>query len=97
EMERELTEALGTRVAIEPKENGGKLTIDFMSEDDLRTLFSQLASRIASTKGEPGSQPATAPEEAPVPDIETTQALDDRSKEEKKIDENTFNPANFSI
>ncbi|MEI6864347.1 MAG: ParB/RepB/Spo0J family partition protein [Candidatus Adlerbacteria bacterium] len=47
EMERELTEALGTRVAIEPKENGGKLSIDFMGEDDLRVLFSALASRIA--------------------------------------------------
>jgi ParB family chromosome partitioning protein len=50
DMERELTEALGTRVAIEPKEHGGKLSIDFMGEDDLRVLFAALASRIAQGK-----------------------------------------------
>jgi ParB family chromosome partitioning protein len=54
EMERELTNALGTRVAIETKENGGKLSIDFMGEDDLRVLFAALASRIA--KGEKPEQ-----------------------------------------
>lgn len=47
DMERELSSALGTRVTIEPKENGGKLSIDFMGEDDLRVLFSALAARIA--------------------------------------------------
>ena len=52
EMERELTEALGTRVAIEPKENGGKLSIDFITEDDLRILFSQLAARVVSGPGQ---------------------------------------------
>lgn len=46
QMERDLTEALGTRVAIEPKENGGKLSIDFMSEDDLRVIFMHLANRM---------------------------------------------------
>jgi hypothetical protein len=59
QMERELTEALGTRVAIEPKENGGKLSIDFMSEDDLRVLFSALANRIA--KGATGPVPQSSP------------------------------------
>src|SRR3989338_6926937 len=50
DMERQLGEALGTRVAIEPKENGGKLSIDFISEDDLQILFAQLASKIAQSK-----------------------------------------------
>jgi ParB family chromosome partitioning protein len=49
QMERDLTEALGTRVIIEPKENGGKLTIDFMGEEDLRTLFSRMANNISQT------------------------------------------------
>jgi ParB family chromosome partitioning protein len=47
DMEKELTDALGTRVAIEPKERGGKVTIDYMSEDDLRVIFNQIAARVA--------------------------------------------------
>lgn len=39
EMEQRLTEALGTRVAIETKEVGGKLVIDFFSDDDLRGIL----------------------------------------------------------
>jgi hypothetical protein len=89
DMERELTEALGTRVAIEPKESGGKLSIDFMSEDDLRTLFAALASRIAQ---------ASAPTEAAeVPVEQSAELLDDRSAEEKTLDENSFDPKSFSL
>lgn len=69
QMERELTEALGTRVAIEPKENGGKLSIDFMGEDDLRVLFSQLAARIAQRGKEP-SQPGSTVEPTQKPSLE---------------------------
>ncbi len=43
EMESKLTEALGTRVRIDRKENGGKILIDFFSEDDVRKLLSILA------------------------------------------------------
>src|SRR6185295_5476838 len=50
DMERELGEALGTRVAIEPKERGGKVSIDYMTEDDLRVIFNQLSARLAATK-----------------------------------------------
>jgi ParB family chromosome partitioning protein len=84
-MERELTEQLGTRVAIEAKENGGKLSIDFMSEDDLRVLFSNLANKIGSVKSEVEGE------------ILPAQELDDRSEEEKVIDENSFDASNFSI
>lgn len=104
EMERELTEALGTRVAIEPKENGGKLTIDFMGEDDLRVLFASLAARIqkkqeTSSGQENAAPPAeSAPEsgEADAP-AAATEPVDDRSKDEKEKDENTFDPASFSV
>lgn len=44
-LERELTEQLGTRVRIEKKEQGGKLTIDFFSVDDLAHIRSVLAAR----------------------------------------------------
>lgn len=109
EMERELTEALGTRVAIEPKEHGGKLSIDFMNEDDLRIIFAHLASRIAQGKekqepklaGQNGlADPALAGEETRGPfvqEVSTDAPIDDRSREEKAEDENTFDPTKFSI
>ena len=37
--EKSLAESLGTRVIIERRENGGKITIDFFSNDDLRHLL----------------------------------------------------------
>ena len=124
EMERELGEALGTRVAIEPKENGGKLIIDFMGEDDLRIIFANLASKIAQPKAPaiaevpsekssdllsspsdgqagqtfPQEHSASVPNEIQGPAPEQIAAeMDDRTKEEKEKDENTFDPANFSI
>jgi ParB family transcriptional regulator, chromosome partitioning protein len=89
-MEKELTESLGTRVAIETKENGGKLSIDFMSEDDLRALFATLAARVAAVPKETSLEPA-------APDLPSAQELDDRSKDETTKDENTFDPDSFSI
>lgn len=38
-IERDLTEQLGTRVHIEQREVGGKITIDFFSDDDLKNLL----------------------------------------------------------
>jgi ParB family chromosome partitioning protein len=42
EMERNFTESLGTRVRIEKGKEGGKVTIDFFSPDDLRALLNKL-------------------------------------------------------
>ncbi len=42
EIEGKLAESLGTRVHIEPKEVGGKITIDFFSKDDLRMIMTLL-------------------------------------------------------
>src|SRR6185436_3439217 len=61
-MERELTEALGTRVVIETKERGGKLAIDFTNEDDLRAIFNMIAKRMEET----AAAPAAASEIPPV-------------------------------
>ncbi len=40
EIEERLQESLGTRVHIEKKENGGHITIDFFTNDDLHTILS---------------------------------------------------------
>ena len=42
ELERALTEHLGTRVQIEPRENGGKVHIDFFSPTDIKTLIDRI-------------------------------------------------------
>ena len=86
QMERELGQVLGTRVAIEVKEYGGKLTIDFTNEEDLRVLFGQIAHKMSGVKLEDSTETPSA-----LP------PLDDRSKEEKILDENSFNPNNFSL
>ncbi len=39
DLEKELTESLGTRVQIEKKQTGGKVRIDFFSDDDIRQLL----------------------------------------------------------
>jgi ParB family chromosome partitioning protein len=43
EAERTLMEALGTRVQIEKKEVGGKIVIDFFSDEDLKALLSRVS------------------------------------------------------
>jgi ParB family chromosome partitioning protein len=43
-LEQQLTESLGTRVQIESREVGGKIVIDFFSNDDLRNLLETLNS-----------------------------------------------------
>ena len=101
-MERELTETLGTRVAIETKENGGKLSIDFNNEDDLRAIFNTIAKHIEEraasellsekSSGQLGSLNQTFPQE-----VSDTAPIDDRTTQEKEIDENTFDPNSFSL
>lgn len=44
ELEEKLTQSLGTKVHIEKQENGGKIRIDFFSNDDLRTIIDLLES-----------------------------------------------------
>ncbi|HAX65242.1 TPA: hypothetical protein DCX66_02100 [Candidatus Nomurabacteria bacterium] len=45
EIEGKLQETLGTRVHIERKENGGYITIDFFTNDDLRTILGLIKSK----------------------------------------------------
>ncbi len=45
EMEEEASQVLGTRVAIESKEKGGKIQIDFYTNDDLKRILAVLNGR----------------------------------------------------
>jgi len=43
ELEKQFTETLGTRVQIQKTDFGGKLTIDYFSEDDLATILQRVS------------------------------------------------------
>jgi ParB family chromosome partitioning protein len=105
EMEEKLQESLGTRVRIEKKENGGHITIDFFTDDDLHTILglikdrqnqnpnSMLDSYIASHQSNNLEQDVNVLDEQETP-------VDDRSKEEiEKAEEDIdlYNIKNFSI
>ncbi len=73
EIEEKLTEALGTRVQIEKKDNGGKIHIDFFTNQDLRTLLDLMkASREGRVVVAPVSAPLNTPTSASVTTLEVT-------------------------
>lgn len=97
EYEEKFQDALGTRVHIEQKEVGGKITIDFFTPEDLQTIFDMLHTGGAGVERSPShmidtylaAQPAEEIPEVPV---------DDRSEGEKKTDEeNIYNLKDFSL
>src|SRR6185437_2567735 len=93
-MERELTEALGTRVVIETKEHGGKLAIDFMNEEDLRAILNRLHTRLNGSQpkldekslggGAPNSQSEFGDKD--FSQQAAAENLDDRSAQEKDLE-----------
>jgi ParB family chromosome partitioning protein len=89
-LEEKFTESLGTRVKIEKKENGGKLTIEFFSNDDLEDILNMLKN------GTPSVEEAASAESSGAP-------IDDRTPEEIKkaddtpIEEDLYSIKNFSI
>lgn len=83
-IEKKLTEELGTRVRIEQKEKGGKVTIDFFSAEDLDALVALIAARRGGEghQTEEGVLPNDTPHEAQVSSTE---------------DEDLYSVKNFSI
>lgn len=57
ELEKSLTETLGTRVIIEPGVEGGRLLIDFFSPDDLQVLADALIARLTQAIVAPTTPP----------------------------------------
>lgn len=112
-MEEKLQESLGTRVHIEKKENGGYITIDFFTNDDLHTILSLIKSSedknpnsmldkfIASQ--EPQIEEVISTESNPSNDTNgdtDIHLIDDRTREEiNKTEEDIdlYNIKNFSI
>ncbi len=105
-IEAKLKESLGTRVRIERKEVGGKITIDFFSNDDLKAIVDIMNTRgqVAATQKVSAARATSATGAStsvpPVPSAEPEVPIDDRSKEEIKAEENDedlYSLKNFSI
>lgn len=91
EIEERLTETLGTRVQIEKREQGGKVVIDFFSNDDLRSILDL----IKKDKKKEKALPAEIPES---PEVLSAPPIDDRTKEEKvEDDQELYSLKNFSL
>ncbi|HVU75543.1 MAG TPA: ParB/RepB/Spo0J family partition protein [Candidatus Paceibacterota bacterium] len=75
-LEKQLSERLGTRVRIEKKDTGGKVMIDFFSPEDLTQLCLALTAQQAAQAAAPAETPAAMPETisepaaAPAPQAE---------------------------
>ncbi|MBM2818309.1 MAG: parB [Parcubacteria group bacterium] len=81
EIEEKLTQSLGTRVHIERQETGGKIRIDFFSNEDLRAILEMIESNkhkspsemfeknlARTTKVQEGQAVADLPPQSPVAD-----------------------------
>jgi ParB family chromosome partitioning protein len=95
ELEKSLTETLGTRVIIETNAEGGRLLIDFFSPDDLQQLVDALAVERATQK-------EVAEIETTFPIFpNTTQVSDDpiapAAPEEPSEDDELYSVSSFSV
>ncbi len=103
EFEAKLKESLGTRVHIEKKEVGGKITIEFFSNEDLQTIVDfmnakqnvglSLPQNIKIAQDGQGGDVVSPEGEVALP-------IDDRTKEEveqNENDEDLYSLKNFSL
>ncbi len=100
EFEAELTEHLGTRVQIEKREVGGKIVIDFFSNDDVRNFMKRLHAEL--TSAHVGVNAVEVPlgetlAEASAPALADELAEGGEDVMEKDPDEDLYNVKNFSL
>lgn len=105
ELEKSLTETLGTRVLIENRPNGGRLLIEFFSEEDLAHITAILAERKEEQAHLSKEAQESAAEATDVPDASprggfpihpnTTQVEPDGDA--NPPDENLYSVSNFTV
>jgi ParB family chromosome partitioning protein len=96
-MERELTERLGTRVRIEKNKQGGKVMIDFFSEEDLAHLLAKLREQEAARAALGMTESSTLSPEglaSPVEPIDVPIAVQAQPEEPQ---EDIYSVRNFSV
>jgi ParB family chromosome partitioning protein len=106
EMENKLQESLGTRVSIEKRENGGRITIDYFSAQDIQNFLEKISSQgvgIATSTNPPDSNTISADKisDATPLDISTEESpIDDRAPDDIVKEENTeelYSVKNFGV
>lgn len=94
ELEKSLTETLGTRVIIETNAEGGRLLIDFFSPDDLSALVAALAARDAANAA--AKEEAAAESMPTYPNTTQVDPIPPAAPEEKGEDE-LYSVSGFSV
>ena len=111
EVEKQLTEALGTRVQIAKTDFGGKVTIDYFSTEDLNKILDMMGQGSVSHRSvtdKTSVAPVEGVEAVIATEVQNTELseenagevpLDDRSGEDKKEDDDTdlYSIRNFSL
>lgn len=103
DIEEKLTERLGTRVQIERKETGGKLVIDFFSNEDLKNLAELITSNKSINPVDILERHISSLNQKAVDDsIENSTILDeelpqDTEVEDTSTDTDIYNIKNFSV
>jgi len=101
-LERELSDSLGTRVRIDKKDNGGRVTIDFFSVEDLAHIRKMLASKEEKSGELPpmtqaeAMQEATAPEAA-VPEEPSPETPQPSTPQPTEQQEDLYSARNFTV
>lgn len=103
-IEMKLKERLGTRVRIERKETGGKIMIDFFSNDDLNAFVAFVEAPRTAEGGAAVSAPAaplatSTPTPVSASEVSAVAPIDDRSKQEIEAEESEdlYALKNFSL
>lgn len=95
ELEQELTEALGTRVQIEKRDVGGKIMIDFFSNEDVKNFIKRLHEEVKTLKTEPPLGETKEEASQPAEPGDLAEANDEKVMEEEP--EDLYNVKNFSL
>ncbi|MBA3789169.1 ParB/RepB/Spo0J family partition protein [Patescibacteria group bacterium] len=103
ELEKSLTESLGTRVIIENRPQGGRVLIEFFSSEDLSHIVSSIASQqeanaldmLQAATGILTGEVAIAID-APLPP-NTTAIISSPIEEPKSADEDLYSVRNFTV
>jgi hypothetical protein len=99
EIEKSLTETLGTRVIIENRPQGGRLLIEFFSPEDLSNIIAAFAAKQEAEVTEMLG-PVAASEDIPVDPaapIAEASVPNTTSVEEKPSDDSLYSVSNFSL
>ena len=97
-LERELTDALGTRVRIEKSAQGGKLLIDFFSVDDLAYIRKLLSQSRSSTSPQTQPRPDEGIVSAALEEKESVDPLDRMAEPVgPKSEDDLYSMNNFSV